>query len=64
MRTLRDGLLTPPELSEHLGVPVATLSQWRYLGKGPAFMRVGKHIRYRSEAVEAWLVEHTVDVAS
>jgi excisionase family DNA binding protein len=48
-------LLTPSELSEILGVPVATLYSWRYHGKGPAAVRVGRHLRYRSSDVNAWL---------
>lgn len=47
-------LLTPQELSEHLGVPTTTLANWRYLHRGPAFVRVGRHVRYRVEDVIAW----------
>ena len=38
-----------------LGVPVHTLYRWRHNGDGPAGYRVGRHVRYRREAVEAWL---------
>ena len=48
-------LLTPTELSEMLGVPVATLYSWRYHGRGPAAVRVGRHLRYRLSDVDAWL---------
>jgi excisionase family DNA binding protein len=48
-------LLTPSELSEMLGVPVATLYSWRYHGRGPAAVRVGRHLRYRLSDVDAWL---------
>lgn len=47
-------LLTPDALSEHLGVPTTTLANWRYLHRGPAFVRVGRHVRYRVEDVIAW----------
>jgi excisionase family DNA binding protein len=47
----------PKELSVYLGVPVATLDAWRYKGVGPRFMKVGRHVRYRAEDVEAWLSE-------
>ncbi len=46
---------TPRELAAFLGVPVKTLYQWRYVGEGPPAIRVGKHLRYRWEEVEAWL---------
>ena len=47
-------LLTPQALSEHLGVPTTTLANWRYLHRGPAYVRVGRHVRYRVEDVTAW----------
>jgi predicted DNA-binding transcriptional regulator AlpA len=40
-----DRLLTITDLSEMLGVPVDTLYGWR----------IGRHVRYRRAAVEAWL---------
>jgi len=45
------------EVSDFLGIPVATLHQWRYLGNGPEAFRVGKHLRYDPDAVRRWLVE-------
>jgi predicted DNA-binding transcriptional regulator AlpA len=35
-------------------VPRATLYAWRYKNIGPAAVRLGRHLRYRVEAVEAW----------
>jgi excisionase family DNA binding protein len=43
------------DLSEMLHIPVHTLYRWRYKGDGPVGYRVGRHVRYRREAVEAWL---------
>lgn len=48
-------LLSPQELASYLGVPVRTLYQWRYKGLGPPGLRIGRHVRYRPEDVEAWL---------
>lgn len=45
------------EVSAFLGVPVATLYQWRHLGTGPRAYRLGKHLRYRQTDVEAWLAD-------
>lgn len=42
-------------VSEFLGVPVATLDQWAYQGKGPRFFRVGRHRRYDETELRAWL---------
>jgi excisionase family DNA binding protein len=50
-----DRLLTITDLSEMLGVPVDTLYGWRHRGEGPAGYRIGRHVRYRRAAVEAWL---------
>jgi excisionase family DNA binding protein len=47
-------LLTIADLSEMLGVPVDTLYGWRHRGE-PAGYRIGRHVRYRRAAVEAWL---------
>jgi excisionase family DNA binding protein len=50
-------LLTVEELAAVLQVPVATLYQWRVTGRGPAGVRVGRHVRYRRSEVERWLDE-------
>lgn len=48
-------LMTTLQLSEMLGVPVDTIYAWRHRGTGPVGYRVGRHVRYRRAAVEAWL---------
>ncbi len=50
-----DRLVSPAELANFLGVPVATIYQYRYRGEGPPGFRVGRHVRYRWGDVEAWL---------
>lgn len=45
------------DVSAYLGVPVATLYQWRHLGTGPKAYRLGKHLRYRQSDVDAWLAD-------
>jgi len=57
-------LLTPDELSSELGVAKRTLDQWRCYGRGPAFVRVGKRIRYRRQDLDAWLAEQVVTPAA
>ena len=42
-----------------LGIPVNTLYGWRCRGEGPPGYRIGRHIRYRRAAVEAWLESQT-----
>lgn len=48
-------LATPTEVAAYLQVPVKMLYTWRYYGKVPRAHRVGRHLRYRWEDVEAWL---------
>ncbi|MGE0307168.1 MAG: helix-turn-helix transcriptional regulator [Acidimicrobiia bacterium] len=55
-----DSLISPDELALHLAVPATTLAQWRYLGRGPAYLKVGRHVRYRVADVERWLAQQTV----
>jgi excisionase family DNA binding protein len=50
-----DKLMSLTDVSEMLGIPVHTLYRWRYKGDGPVGYRVGRHVRYRREAVAAWL---------
>ncbi|WP_082557043.1 AlpA family transcriptional regulator [Modestobacter sp. Leaf380] len=50
-------VLSPSTLSECLDVSESTLRRWRALGEGPAFVRVGRQVRYRPSDVEEWLVD-------
>lgn len=47
--------MTPEELSIYIGIPVATLYQWRYRGEGPPAAKVGRHLRYQRRDVDDWL---------
>jgi hypothetical protein len=60
--TLLDGLLTEDETARELGRCPRTLKRWRALREGPPFIRLGRQIVYRRDAVRAWLVsrEHSV----
>ena len=52
-------LASPPQVATYLGIPVATLYQWRHRGIGPQGTTVGRHIRYRWQEVERWLDSQT-----
>ena len=54
--SLLDSLITPATLAERLGLTQRTLSEKRITGTGPAFIRTGKSVRYRPEAVDSWLM--------
>jgi len=53
-------LATTTQIADYLGVPVTTLHAWRSRKIGPAASRVGKHLRYRWEDVDAWIDAHGV----
>lgn len=52
-------LLTPRDLASQLNVSEPMLATWRYRGDGPPFVKVGRSVRYRPEAVAAWLDART-----
>ena len=51
----RDGLLSAQELADYLEVPLKTIYAWRHRGTGPRGFRVGKHLRFQWDDVDAWL---------
>lgn len=59
----KDRLVDVRELSDYLGVPVATLYQWRHRREGPPGFRVGKHLRYRWTDIEEWIEQQLQDVS-
>jgi excisionase family DNA binding protein len=50
---------SPEGLAALLNVPVGTVYRWNYERTGPPRVRVGKHVRYRREDVEAWISSRT-----
>lgn len=58
MHTTRD-LIDGPTLAEQLGIPEKTVAEWRSTNRGPAYVKVGRHVRYRTADVEAWLESQT-----
>lgn len=55
-----DRRLTVEETAEILSVSVKTLEAWRRLGKGPAFVKLGRAVRYTMEALDAFTRDRTV----
>jgi len=55
--------LTPAQLAERYAgrVSVKTLANWRCLGKGPRFLKVGGRIAYALDDVAAWEASRTAD---
>lgn len=51
---MNDQHLTPEDLANREQVPLETVYQWNRKGTGPAYMRVGRHVRYRLDDITAW----------
>jgi predicted DNA-binding transcriptional regulator AlpA len=56
-----DRLLTQAEVSAMLAIPRRTLRSWRSLGRGPAFVRIGKAVRYRAADIDEFVGSHRVE---
>lgn len=52
-----DPLSTPEEVNSVLGVPVNTLNDWRSKGRGPKFVKLGRSVYYRRDAILDYLRE-------
>ena len=48
-------MVTTQELAELIGVPVATLNNWRSIGRGPRSFRLGRAVKYLVADVAAWI---------
>lgn len=60
----RRPLATPREVAEHLRRTPKTLKNWRSLGTGPVWVRVGRDVRYRWADIERWLASQTKGAAA
>lgn len=52
-----ESLWKPAEVASYLRIPVRTLYQWRYLGKGPAGAKLEGHLRWEPAVVRQWVKE-------
>lgn len=54
-------LLNISDVSKAAGLPESTIYQQRYrrVGLGAVAIRVGRHLRWRPEDIEAWLDEQS-----
>lgn len=52
--------LSNQDLADRYNISLDTVRKWRAEGRGPRAIKVGRHVRYRLEDVEAW-EEHNAD---
>ncbi|MDR1392759.1 MAG: helix-turn-helix domain-containing protein [Bifidobacteriaceae bacterium] len=50
-----DPMIGIRDLAKVIGVPVATIYDWRSRGLGPVAHRFGKHVKFAAVDVEAWI---------
>jgi excisionase family DNA binding protein len=56
-RELREFVwLSPREAAAYVGIPAKTLENYRYDRKGPPYTKIGKHVRYRRDDIDAWML--------
>jgi helix-turn-helix protein len=56
----RDPLLTEVAAAKFLNVSTRTLQSWRGKDRGPAYIKVGRAIRYRSDDLLTYVESNTV----
>lgn len=50
-------VLTTSEAAAYLSIQPTTLEQWRWNGKSPRFVKIGRSVRYRITDLDAFLAE-------
>ena len=58
MATANNGfeeLLNEHDVARITGMSVASVRRWRLFRKGPKYVKIGAAVRYKPEAVSAWL---------
>ncbi len=51
----RTTTVSPKEAAGRLGLQDSTLANWRWHGRGPRFLRVGRRVRYRLADLAEWM---------
>jgi hypothetical protein len=47
--------------SEYLGTAVQTLRNWRNQRRGPAYVKLGRSVRYLVKDLESYLMKNRID---
>ena len=61
LQTAARGSLREPDAGAYVGYSRPYLRQCRMRGTGPAYVRVGRSIRYLTTDLDTWLAQHRVD---
>lgn len=52
------------EAAKKLGVAVQTLRNWRHIRRGPAYIKLGRSVRYRNEDILDFIEKNRIDPES
>lgn len=50
-----DPLVPPNELAAEISQTEKNLAQWRWSGRGPRYVKIGRAVFYRRSAIQMWL---------
>jgi len=56
-------LLDESGVATHLRISRSLLRKWRRTNQGPPFLKLGKAVRYDSQAIDSWLRAQTRNAA-
>lgn len=54
-------LWTNDQASQYLQVKPRTLVQWRYLGRGPRYVKTGRDVCYLKADLDAWIEQQAAN---
>ena len=55
MNDFENALLDEREASTYLKISPRTIQTWRLTGEGPAFVKIGRAVRYRRSDLDAYI---------
>jgi len=56
--------MTPVEASAYLRIPKGSLDNMRYVGDGPAYVKIGKSVYYRKTDCDAFMADNLVNLVN
>ena len=54
-------LIPDTQASKILGIAVQTLRNWRQEGKGPAYLKIGRSVKYSIDDLKRFLEAHKIN---
>ena len=56
-------ILNERQAASALGCSIGLLRKWRLLGRGPAYLKIGRLVRYLEADINSFLDAHRVETA-